>query len=276
MSATIVFRGLMVFHYMEDHMEIGLLNAMAHPDGEPQPHVAHVPRIIKTKNGVISSIHDLRKHNAQLGPVRDWEIVVSNPTQPTATRFRHGENFNRKHHPYAKDFRWLADLEGADLHNRDLTAELDTTKLLMVLRVRHGLFYTHQLSGPLIRQNAQGSPQPKEFGRAAEVVGCKIGFEMGTLDLMAGAAHIFTFDEGDEDGVIYEISNAPPDVPPAHPYDDDAGHFAMYYTHLFRNPRLRGSPTDEFALLPDEEDPTPSPDPALCGAVGVGTRDGGL
>jgi len=274
MSATIVFRGLMVFHYMEDHMEIGLLNAMAHEGGGAQPHVAHVPRIIKTKNGVISSIYDLRK-DEELGNVRDWEIEVSNPTQPIATRFRQGENFNRIHHPFARDFRWLVDLEGEDLHNRDLTAELDTDKLLMVLRVRHGLFYTHQLSRPLNRRNAQPPAQQREFGRGAEVVGCKIDFEMGSLELKAEGSRIFTFDEGDEDNVIYEISNAPPDVLPDHKYEPGPGHFAMYYTHLFRNPRLRGAPNDEFQLIPTG-DPTPSPDPALCGAVGVGTRDGGL
>jgi hypothetical protein len=272
----------MAFHYMEDHMEIGLLDARAHEPHEPgepaapQPHVSHVPRIITTKNGVISSIYDLRNHPQQLGSVRDWEIEVSNPTQPIATRFRQGENFNRIHHPFAKDFRWLVDLEGADLHARDLTAELDTDKLLMVLRVRHGLFYTHQLSRRLNRRNAQAPPQPREFGRAAEVVGCKIGFEIGSLNLMAGTNHIFTFDQGDEDGVIYEISNAPPDVLPDRTYEDSPGHFAMYYTHLFRNPRLRGSPNDEFQLIPIGDDPMPSPDPALCGAVVLGERGGGL
>jgi hypothetical protein len=276
MSATIVFRGLMAFHYMEDYMEIGLLNAMAHPDGEPQPHVAHVPRIITSRNGVVSSIYDLRKHPDKLGPVRDWEIVASNPTQPTATRFRQGEHFDRLHHPFAKDFRWLVDLEGEDLHDRDLTAELDTSRLLMVLRVRHGLFYTHQLSKPLNRSNANPPPREQDFGRAAEVVGCKIGFEIGTLDLMAGKTHIFSFDQGDEDGVIYEISNAPPDVLPDHKYDPGPGHFAMYYTHLFRNPRLRGLPDDEFLLVPVDEGSEPSPDPALCGAIDLGKRDGGL
>lgn len=287
MSATIVFRGLMAFHYMEDHMEIGFVDALAHEPGQPQTHVSHVPRIIKTKNGVISSIHDLRKHpelrshhsehpeQPEQPGVRDWEIEVSNPTQPIATRFEEGGDFDRIHHPYAKDFRWITDLEGKDLHNRDLTDELDMSKLLLVLRVRHGLFYTHQLSKPLTRRNVEPPLQPIEFGRAAEVVGCKIGFEMGSLELKAGAKHIYTFDEGDEDGVVYEISNAPPDVPPDDPYKDGPGHFAMYYTHLFRNPRLRGSPNDAFLLIP-ADDPMPSPDPALCGAVDLGTRGGGL
>lgn len=269
MSATIVFRGLMVFHYMGDHMEIGVLDAPAHPDGDG--HVAHVPRIITTKKGVISSIVDLR-NRPQLGTVRDWEIEVSNPMQPTATRFRQGEEFDRLRHPFAKDFRWIADMEGRDLHNRDLTDEIDTSKLLMVLRVRHGQFYTHQLSKPLNRKNANPPAQQRPFGRAAEVIGCKIGFELGNMVLKADSARIFTFDEGDEDGVVYEFSNAPPDVPPMRPpYQPGPGHFPLYYTHLFRQPL----PDDEFQLMADG-DSTPSPDPALCGAIGLGTRDGGL
>ena len=266
MSATIVFRGLMVFHKMGDHMEIGVLNAPAHAG--PASHAAHVPRIIKTTNGVISSIFDLRNRNA----ARDWEIEVSNPLQPTATRFRQGEEFDRLHHPIARDFRWIADLEGNDLHNRDLTAELDMTKLLMVIRVRHGMFYTQQLSKPLNRRNANPPAQQRPFGRAAEVVGCKIDFEMGSLALKAGTSTIpiYTFDEGDEDGVVYEISNAPPDVAPDAPYQPGSGHFAMYYSHLFGTP-----PQDEFRLI-REGDPMPSPDPALCGAVGLGKRNGGI
>ena len=266
MSTTIVFRGLMVFHKMGDHMEIGVLNAPAHAG--TGSHAAHVPRIIKTTNGVISSIFDLRNRNA----ARDWEIEVSNPLQPTATRFRQGEDFDRRHHPIARDFRWIADLEGDDLHNRDLTAELDMTKLLMVIRVRHGMFYTQQLSKPLNRKTANPPIQQRPFGRAAEVVGCQIDFEMGSVTLKAGTSTIpiYTFDEGDEDGVVYEISNAPPDVAPDAPYVAGAGHFAMYYTHLFGTP-----PQDEFRLI-REGDPMPSPDPALCGAVGLGKRSGGI
>src|SRR5215218_8224247 len=117
MSATIVFRGLMVFHSMGDHMEIGVLNTQAHSGGGGggAGHAPHVPRIITTKNGVISSIVDLR-NSQELGPERDWEIEVSNPIQPTATRFQQGDDFDRLHHPFAGDFRWLADLEGKDLH----------------------------------------------------------------------------------------------------------------------------------------------------------------
>jgi len=242
------------------------MNAGAHPGGGS--HVAHVPRIIKTRNGVISSIFDLRGRSTS----RDWKLEVSNPLQPTATRFRQGEDFDRIHHPFAKDFRWLADLEGSDLHNRDLTAELEMTKLLFILEVGHGRFYTEQLSEPLNRKTVNSPITEVAFGRAAEVVGCKIEFEMGSLALKAGTSTIpiYTFDQGDDDGVVYEISNAPPDVAPDRPYQPGPGHFAMYYSHLFTNP-----PQDEYRLI-REGDAMPSPDPALCGAVVLGRRSGGL
>src|SRR5215210_1264087 len=267
MRVTIVFRGLMVFHYMTDYMEIGVMDAPLHPG-----HPVHVPRIIKTKNGVISSIFDLRtrpelKSVGQPGRIREWELEVTNPLQPTATKFQQGPNFNRLHHPHPRDFRWITDLEGRDLHNRDLTADLDTSKLLMVLRVRHGEFYTAQLSKRLTRKRANPPVENIPFGIAAEVIGCDIAFDLGDLTLRAGNTRAFTFDESAEDGVIYEISNAPPDVPPDAPYPVGSGHFAMYYSHLFRTPL----PNDEYKLIP-EGDVTPSPDPALCGAVVLGQR----
>jgi hypothetical protein len=265
MSVTIVFRGLMVFHYMNDFMEIGVLDAAAH---EGASHVAHVPRIITTTNGVISSIFDLRKK--LLPKVRDWEIEVTNPLQPTATKFIRLQNFNRLHHPHARDYRWITDLEAGDLHGRDLTTELDTeNKLLMVLKVRHGEFYTSQLSKPLIRKKVNSVAQA-DFGMAAEVIGCDIAFNLGAVTLKKGVTPIFRFDKGIEDGVIYEFSNAPPDVPHDEPYQAGPGHFAMYYSHLFKQPV-----TEEFKLIA-EGDVTPSPDPALCGVVTLGQRPTGL
>ena len=269
MSATIVFRGLMVFHYFNNFMEIGLIDGRAHAAGGPS-HVAHIPRIIKTKNGVISSIFDLRTR-PELGNVREWEIEVSHPLQDTVTKFEHGATFNRLTHPELRDYRWIADFEASDLHNKDLTTEVDTSSLMMVLKVQHGEFYTQQLSKPLVRTSVIPAGANRTFGMAAEVTGCDIAFERGTVRLMVDDTVAYNFDEQVEDGVIYEFSNAPADVDPHAPYPvNGAGHFSMYYSHLFKRP-LR----EQFNLLP-EEDLTPSPDPALCGASALGLRGGGL
>src|SRR5215212_8816493 len=136
MSATIVFRGLMVFHFMDDVMEIGVLQ-----NGRS----GHVPRIITTKNGVISSIFDLRTLD-DFGFVRDWELEVTNPLQETATMYEEGGTFDRRTHPYPRDFRWITDLEGRDMHDKDLVDDIDTRRIKLVLRVRHGEFYTRLLS----------------------------------------------------------------------------------------------------------------------------------
>jgi hypothetical protein len=276
MSVTIGFRGLLVFHYMNGYMEIGVLNAAAHAD--EALHVAHVPRIIKTKDGIINSILDLRTR-PELGNVREWEIKVTDPLQPKVTKLQEPGIFKRRNHSNLKDYRWITDLEAGDLYGRDLTADLDMNNLLMVLKVRHGEFYTHQLSKPLMRQNVTPAGPEVRFGKAAEVTACNITFNHGRVFLEVDGGVAFRFNERAEDGVVYEFSNTPPDVDPHQPYAPNGpGHFQMYNSHLFR-PRTTVGPAGperpEFNLVP-EEDLTPSPDPALCGALVLGQRPGGL
>jgi hypothetical protein len=273
MSVTIAFRGLLVFHYMSGYMEVGVLNAGAHPGASS--HVAHVPRIIKTKDGVINSIFDLRTR-PELRHEREWKIKVTHPLQPEVTMFQQGGSFDRPTHPHLRDYRWITDLEASDLHGSDLTSDLDMTRLLMVLKVSHGEFYTHQLSKPLVRQNVPPAGSDVLYGKAAEVTACNITFNQGDVVLEVDGGVAFRFDEQAEHGVVYEFSNAPPDVDPHLPYAPNGpGHFQMYYSHLFR-PQTAASPArPQFNLVP-EEDLTPSPDPALCGALLLGQRPGGL
>ena len=273
MPVRIVFRGLLLFHKLDDEMEIGVLDGIqCHHGGGPHPHPlgpAHVPRIIKTKDGVISQIFDLRSR-PELCEVRDWEIVVSHPLQDTVTTYQHVGDFDRFNHPSTRDYRWITDLESNEFHNQDLTSQMDMAKLLMVLRVRNGEFYTQQLSRPL-RRRSMPSFEEVDFGMAAEVIGCDIAIDRGDVKLVVDQSVAYTFDETTEDGVVYEFSNAPPDVLPDRPYQpSDPGHFEMYY-HLFREP----GPPERFSLVP-QEDFDPGPDPALCGASSLGTREGGF
>lgn len=267
MSATIVFRGLLVFHYLDDTgvMEIGVLE-----DGRS----GHVPRIITTKNGVISSIFDLRSAGDEFGEIRDWTIEATNPLQEKATKFEQGGNFKRRTHPHARDFRWIIDLEGPDLHDRDLLNDIrfnDMDKVVMVLRVPHGEFYTRQLSPVLKRRKVRpAGDDDVTYGMAATVTACDIAFNLGTLQLKAGNVDVFPFDEGVEDGVIYEFSNAPPDVLVEDPYET-LGHFQHYYHNLFR----AHPPAEEFDLFP-ADDSAPAPDPATCGGIWLSRRVEGL
>ena len=279
-TVTIVFRGLMVFNKQPnpitqkplDTMEIGFVDAlfqgtghtgMNHPANE-----AHVPRILTMKNGVLAEIQDLRLTQPELGNVRNWELVVTDSTQPVSTD-EQGATFDRKTSTYARDFRFITDLEGIDLHNRPLSGEINTRQLLLVLYVRNGQFYTKLQSPALKRTRVNPPPQTIPYGTSAAVIGCDITFaDTGTLKLRAGGSKGVEVKEFiAEPGTIYEISNAPPDVPFDMPIPSNAlGHFHMYYDKLFIT-----SPADQFDLTRDDN--APAPDPALCGVTFLSLRE---
>lgn len=282
MKTTIVFRGLMVLHRHLDTMEIGFVDALynqSEQNGNPATHAnhngngaAHIPRILTTKNGVLSSIFDLR-NRPELGTVRNWSLEVTNPTSAgIGVTLRQKDPFYRtgtgSGDDFEKDFRWITDMEAGDLHDRDLSLEINTRQFLFVLYVRHGLFYT-QLKSPVLRRRRFNPTTVEQYGPTAAVVGCDITFNAGGgVRLMAGGpngATVFNFDH-DED-TVYEISNGPPDVPVEEPIPLDApSHFHMYYDKLFANPRM-----DRFDLL--TEDQAPAPDPTICGVVYLGKRE---
>ena len=286
-NITIVFRGLMVLHKHEDTMEVGFIDALSNPSEQqaqadamnamnPADHSAvHVPRILTTKDGVLSAIFDLR-NRPELGVVRDWTLVVDDPgggarsagatLSESSTFLRTGTGSGSS---FERDFRWITDLEGPDLHNRDLSLDINTRQFLFVLYVPYGEFYT-RLRSPGLTRRLMGSSSPVEvpYGPAAAVVGCDIPVSAGgTVKLMAGGASgatVFTFVP--DEGTVYEISNGPPDVPVEEPLPIDApGHFHMYYEKLFRRPFR-----EQFDLFKDDR--APAPDPALCGAVYLGQR----
>jgi hypothetical protein len=274
MSVKIMFRGLMLFHKLNGVMEIGVLNHLGHgAGGGPHNGPPHVPRIITTRQGVISSIYDLRirpesRPPGQPGHFKHWEIVVTDPARTISTTEGNGA-FDRLTHEDTTDYRWIADLEGDDLHGIDLTDYLDTPRLPMVLTVRNGHFYTQQLSKPLLRKT-ESTGEEELFGRAAEVTGCDIPINGGEVQLKVNGNVVFRFKDNSEDDVVYEFSNAPPDVLPDRVYSaNEPGHFQMYY-RLFRS-----GPTaprhETFSLIPQVQF-APAPDPALCGAAGLGRR----
>jgi len=283
-TITIVFRGLMVLHKFEDTMEVGFIDALYNPSDEhvhagavnhaDHPAV-HVPRILTTKDGVLSAIFDLR-NRPELGTVRDWTLVVDDPTVGVmggagATLFQNPA-FSRTStgsgSAFERDFGWITDLEASDMHNRDLSLEINTRQFLFVLYVPQGEFYT-RLRSPELKRRRLGPPRVESFyGPSAAVVACNIPIDdTGTVKLMAGGssgATVFTFVP--DEGTIYEISNSPPDVPVEEPLSvDSPDHFHMYYDKLFRR-LLR----DQFDLVMDDR--APAPDPTLCGVVYLGTR----
>jgi hypothetical protein len=286
-TITIVFRGLMVLNKQPNGMEVGFVDALykpgerhVHADGsngaahqeegddpfedtiEDEP--VHVPRILTVKNGVLASILDLRTR-PELGTVRNWQLVVTNPVQPNVTTAQTVGAFNRLTHAADTDFRWITDLEQSPLHDRLLTAEINTRGLLLVLYVPSGNFYTRLKSPPLrLRKSGRDAGV---YGCNASVIGCDINVAPGgTVKLVAGGttgAEVFEFTP--DANTVFEISNGPPDVPIEEPVPLDApGHFHMYYEKLFNPP----CDTFDFRM----EDRAPAPDPTLCGVVFLGRR----
>jgi hypothetical protein len=232
-------------------MEIGVLKA-------PQ----HFPRILTKKRGVLAGIFDLRRR-PELDRVRAWKIDVTNPSGGVVVRTDGTTPFNRLANHQEYDFRWIIDLEGRDLHNRDLTRELDTRKLRFVINVDHGTFATRLRSPRFIRREVLPAGGTVAYGPSAAVTECTITFGSGgRVRLMADATETFAFP--DEADTVYEISNSPPDVDPRNP-NPGGGHFRMYYPHLFK-PR----PPQKFDL--ELESSQPAPDPALCGVTFLSLR----
>jgi hypothetical protein len=287
MKTTIVFRGLMVLHRHAGMMEIGFVDALHNGSAEhnhngqaanltdhpPNHHEAHIPRILTTTDGVLSSIFDLR-NRPELGTVRNWSLEVTNPpSSASGITLREGASFDRtatgSGEDFEKDFRWITDMEASDLHGRDLSVEINTRQFLFVLYVPYGTFYTRLLS-PVLRRKLRSSPLIQGYGPIAAAVGCDIEFGAGGgVALKAGGstgATVFNFDHDHDGRTVYEISNGPPDVPAEEPIPLDApNHFHMYYDKLFKDSRL-----DRYDLL--TEDQAPAPDPTVCGVTYLGTR----
>jgi len=271
-ALTIVFSGLMIFHEDKTNnlMEIGIVR-------EP----THVPRILTITNGVLANVFDLRSR-PELGNEtnRTWRLEVTNPTKAGISIYTNGSKaFNRETHEDDRDFRWGTDFEGADFYDKDLTDVMLTKKLMPVLQIPHGEFYTRLKSPPLKRREDNGPPKP--FGSVAGVTGCDILIEGGSasLKVVADDTDLFSFKTPADPlpaNTIFEITNTPPDVlltaNPTHGHGTHGvvhrDHFQFYYDLLFE-PQNTPSPRFEFESSSDQ---APAPDPRLCGKGLVGVR----
>jgi hypothetical protein len=281
-TTTIVFRGLMLLNLQRDagtgtnFMEIGFVDARAgdhgsHHGQDADPHSIHIPRILTMKNGILAGIKDLRLV-PELGVVRDWELKVTNPDPAGVRKHEPIADFRRRVEPTndedKKDFRWITDMEAADMHNGSLTPKIGTRNLLFILTVRHGEFSTKLLSPRLTRVNVS-TEEPVEFGFSAAVTGCDIKFNGDTpVKLFAGRNPEPVFIFKTTPNTIYEISNSPSDVPSDKPIlETERSHFHMYYDKLF----VEQPPSVQFDF--DELETQSGPDPALCGVILLGQRE---
>lgn len=286
-TVNIAFRGLMVLNYQgigpNRYMEIGFLDARSgepgssHMEGMPDSSTIHVPRILTMENGILADLLDLRNRPDLLGRVRRWELRAVNPVGSEATlkgaavdRTKNPTDVNREY------FGWVINLEGADMHAKNLTRDISTARLLMVLKVANGEFSTKLIS-PFLEREELGVEITTPFGFAAAVTGLEIKCTVATdddeaaVDLMAGGTLVRRLQPRKGRSTVFEISNAPPDVPCLAPVPEGAkGHFHMYYDKLFVN----SPPDSQFDFV--SIGAAPAPDPALCGVTFLSERTDGL
>ena len=251
---TIVFRGLMIFHQQGNALEVGVLPTAHAPN--------HFLRIYTIRNGLVDGI-------TPIDPVlvgnsdRHWNIQVTGPVGSGARRFTDGSaTLDRKDddNTHAQDFRWVMDIESAEFFG-PLGTKIDTSVLRPVFKIPNGRIYNRLKSRRMNRLiNGTGSAP---FGRVSEAVACDIRLTGPRAQLVPeGGVPIFNFD-AEDNNVIYEIANTPPDriVPPPPQFED---HFEHYY-HI-----LDGTlPRFSFAL----DTTITAPSPALCGTVFLGNRN---
>lgn len=248
-----------------DNMEVGILRAES-----------HIPRILTIKNSILYSVDLIPTELLDSG--KPWELKAIEPAQPSVRTYTNGDSkFDRKTHGDDKDFRWIMDLEGTEFYGRDLSAEMATKKLMPIINVPQGEFYTRLKSPRLSRWTTP--EEVTEFGAVAAAIGCDIQSKGDRVDLNLDGEPIFTF--SNEPNTIYEISNTPPDVNSSigsvavHHHGSGGhggsvvtsgpgGHFQHYYD-LFP----RGfEPKYNLQALTGSK----APDPALCGSVRLGVR----
>lgn len=263
-TITIVFRGLMVFHF-DDRVgdkarfcEVGFL-----------PAEGHQLRINTMRNHNEIASENLKPADAI------WELYTKDPKGISI--HTDGQPFTRLTHSDERDFRWLVDLEGPEFYNEDLTNQVNTSILMPVLHIPSGELYTSDRSKHNL-QRAKGDGEAEEFGKIAVDTGCDITTEGDEVTLVNRDSDeaIFTFKA--EPNTTYEIVNTPPGPPSGTPGASDhvhpAGgsltpeqrdHFQNYYK-LFKDRRVERF---QFAEPPSAD---PAPEPTRCGGTGLLVR----
>lgn len=258
-TLTIIFRGLLVFRQQgtgsDSYFEVGILPTAAHTP-------PHIPRILTYKNGVLDAVKSLVGVHQD---IRHWRLKVSDPVTIGVSKDQQGETFDRKTHEYARDYRFLMDLEDSKEFYGPLIGKIHPSfGLGPVLRISNGSFYTRLKSHKVDRQ--KDGEDFEFFGFVASAIGCDIKLNGNEAKLVREDdqnIEIFSFDLDDTGKTLYEISNSPADtyIPPPFP-STEGDHFQHYY-HIFNVPE---PPRFHFK----ESSSATGPSPALCGEVGLG------
>jgi hypothetical protein len=153
--------------------------------------------IVEISGGVKTPVaHTL---NLEVGQALNLE--ASNPTQNSSTSFEASE-FDRRNG--LKDFRFLADLEGVEMHGAQLSLRDPKELGVTLLTVDNAHFYTRTLFGPVDKiQRPSGAKS--EFGMIADIVGADISCGSGGKIILENAGGLNRIELEKRDGVRYEI-----------------------------------------------------------------------
>ena len=167
-SATIVFRGLMVFHpdRARRYFEAGVLKAPEHR--------LRIQVLEKSPSGVSS-------FSVPLGNLSEDVLAFQSAKSVTqgVTFYRNG-SFDRKNGVGdEKDFRWAVDLEGREFYGHQLATK--THQLGPIFHVTSGEFYTKERTAPLMRR--KGDDTFQYFGRAADEIATDLNLDGGDIVL---------------------------------------------------------------------------------------------
>jgi hypothetical protein len=259
---TITFTGLLVFHRLKrspqpDIFEIGIVPVRSGND-------QHVPKMLTYKHGRVTKITPLPEPSSK----QVWQLVVDSPAFPKVSTQQDdlSDVIDRITFPASEDdFRWIINLANSEFPYGDLAGKLDVSKLLTVVQVPLGRFYTVTQSPFLLKEKNHDPATHTDFGPMAATIGCDIPILAGGAKLIGSdpTNPIFTFDYDPD--VNYELANTPNTIDPG----EKSTHFHHYYD-LFKT-----MPADMFEFLIGGII-IHGPNPALCGSIYVGDTGGGL
>jgi hypothetical protein len=124
---TLVFSGLFLFAFAEENgfCQIGIMEAERHC----------------LKIGIKTEADSLPNSPGFLFEVSDGDIYFEVPNRPKGVDTYEPGSFDRDTAQDSRDFRWVLDFEGRELHDRRLPLKAGSLKRSIF--VSNGLFYTH-------------------------------------------------------------------------------------------------------------------------------------
>lgn len=224
-KATIVFRGLQVFHPdpAGQYVESGILRA-------PE----HKLRIeVREKSAAGVSSFTVPMESLQGAEKDVWSFQFASSANRGVSFYQNGAFDRKAGIGDERDFRWAVDMEGKEFYNQELTTKQN--QLGPILRVSSGEFYTRTRTRPLLRNKGNGAFE--YFGSAADEIAADLFVDAGDVVLRSANSGKEILRLKDVPGTSYEIVVENEFTGDAHARS--AGHFEYYY-------RLITKPRDEW------------------------------